>query len=68
MENYRIKKLGDLVDLKTTKASLVKSQYLENGQYNVITSASKPAGKYDQFNEAGKQITISKDGTCGVIL
>ena len=68
MENCQWQKLGDLIDLKTSKQTLVKKQYVENGQYNVITSASKPAGKYDQFNEAGKQITISKDGTCGVIL
>ena len=60
--------LGELVELKISNSKITKRDYRPNGQYNVITSSIKPSGKYDKFNEVAHQITISKDGTCGVIM
>ena len=61
-------KLGDLVDLRISNSKITKRDYRPNGQYNVIRSSIKPSGKYDTFNEVAHQITISKDGTCGLIM
>ena len=66
-KNVEYKYLYQIIELKTASNYLTKKDYISDAQYDVITSAIKPAGKYNLFNEEENQITITKDATCGFV-
>ena len=62
--------LKDLVSFKMGKVikklSILRQEgKLSNGLYDIISSAIKPIGKWNEFNTDGNTITITKDGDCG---
>ena len=58
--------LKDLVSFKMgtiiKNLTILKQANQLNGQYEIISSAIKPVGKWHQFNRDAKMITITKDG------
>ena len=62
----KIRKLGEVCEIGNGK-NITESQFIE-GDYPVIGGGRNYIGYHNEYNAPENTITISKDGSCGIIL
>ena len=62
----KVMKLGDVCEINNGK-NITESQFID-GDYPVIGGGKNYIGYHNEFNAPENTITISKDGSCGIII
>ena len=65
-EINKIMKLGDMCEIYNGK-NITEKQFID-GEYPVIGGGKNYIGYHNEFNAPENTITISKDGSCGIII